>query len=540
MANNPLDNESKNSLEVENQTIHGGNQQFADNISNINIIITKAMTESHPDPVKAPIEENVNPSPIAIPEFVEDIVILGADDFGTHCLKVPTTDMYSSYQPIPQTQKNRFLRLKISTTSGWIEEEQKTSEHEIIENKTYTSHLDITYQQVKNYIYIIKDPIRPFETQIGTSRSQRPGGNPGMIVMDKNTTLDTFRTMYPHVLLSDEHKNWLATVLAEIITDADILDYMYHHPKTDSSVKKQISKNPFAPKGIQKQECLFCDTDFRDGRAEIADQKHGIYIICNDYPYAPYFHYVAILKDPIHSWTELKEHHLQGMNQCIHDFLNIPDRLNNSPGIEIGLNSSIRHLVLGKTTHSSAGASIAHVHKQICGIAPTTETLGDYLSKLCDVYSDKGQGLDYLHSYLDLLRKSGFIIWEDAYVALYVPFGQIAMDELQIMVKSRNEYLKLTSEEISSLSKAEFLVTRLFFKWEINSFNEIMISKRFNSAIGKDARLIFTFITREIDLAISELSLVYIVDSHPEKTVQKVKLVWDAVKKECGRWIHKD
>jgi galactose-1-phosphate uridylyltransferase len=339
------------------------------------------------------------------------------------------------------------------------------------------------------------------------------------------------------VLLSDEHRNWLAMVLAEIITDPDILEYMYKHPKTDQTVKKLISKNPFAPKEIQEHECLFCDTEFSRHREIKADDC--AYIICNDYPYAPYFHYVAILRDPIHSWTELKLEHLKGMNKLIKDFLNQENKQNlgNSPGIEIGLNSSIRHLVLGKTTHSSAGASIAHVHKQICGVAPTSETLGDYLSKLCEIYNQ--HGIDYLGLYLDLLRSSGFIIWEDDNVALYVPFGQIAMDELQIMIKSEHGYLELTDDEISSFSKAEFLVTRLYCKLEINSFNEIMISKRFNSS-AKNFRLIFTFITREIDLAISELSLVYIVDSHPEKTVEKVKDVWEAVKEECGSWVDDD
>ena len=77
-----------------------------------------------------------------------------------------------------------------------------------------------------------------------------------------------------------------------------------------------------------------------------------------------------------------------------------------------------------------------------------------------------------------------------------------------------------------SLSKAEYIVSRLYGRLDINSFNEIMLSLPFDDDRSKKFRLIFTFITREVDLAVSELSLLYVVDQHPCDTMMEVARVW--------------
>ncbi len=87
----------------------------------------------------------------------------------------------------------------------------------------------------------------------------------------------------------------------------------------------------------------------------------------------------------MHAWEQVEESHLVGMNVLIKDFLDSEKRKNNlhgSVGVRIGLNSSIRHLVLGETTRTSAGASIAHVHKQVWGMSPISVNLGNHLSKI--------------------------------------------------------------------------------------------------------------------------------------------------------------
>jgi len=57
----------------------------------------------------------------------------------------------------------------------------------------------------------------------------------------------------------------------------------------------------------------------------------------------------------------------------------------------------------------------------------------------------------------------------------------------------------------------------------INSFNEIVLSKPFDSENDERFRLVLTFITREVELAVSELSLLYVVDKHPSDTLAEVK-----------------
>jgi galactose-1-phosphate uridylyltransferase len=245
-------------------------------------------------------------------------------------------------------------------------------------------------------------------------------------------------------------------------------------------------------------------------------------------------------KASIHSWAEAEEKQFYDMNLSVEKFLNSEENgsrtnLYNAAGMHIGLNSSIRHLVLGKTTQSSAGASIPHVHKQIWGMSPGGINLGDHLAYICHEYSKIG--VDYLASYLHALKASHYIIWEDDYCALYIPFGQMSVHELQAMVKRRNtgNYLHLTDQEIHSLSKCEFIAAKIFEKLGINSFNELMISMPFSYENKEDGfRLILTFITREVDLAVSELSLLYVVDKFPHNTFEEIKKIWIDIKNICN------
>jgi galactose-1-phosphate uridylyltransferase len=154
--------------------------------------------------------------------------------------------------------------------------------------------------------------------------------------------------------------------------------------------------------------------------------------------------------------------------------------------------------------------------------------LADHLRSICLEYESHRPAVDYLGSYCNALRSAGLVIWEDKHVVLYVPFGQIAVHELQIMIcaKEKRNFLDLSEPEIASLSKAEWIVTQLYNKLEINSFNEILLSLPFEDRRSSTFRLIFTFITREVDLAVSELSLLYVVDQHPGQTVREINRVW--------------
>lgn len=438
------------------------------------------LKEEHPSPAAPP--EPVPPSGVTIRDLsATEVSLLEVEN----AARAPR--LQSSFWT--DGNKDEFRRLKLPTTPGFVGS-----------------------RPVQNSIYIVRDPIRPFEIQIGELRSSRPGGDPGLITLTGGMNPDSFRNMYPFIV--DEQHKWLRMVLAELETDGAILEQIWKSDP-DDEVRRVVARNPSAPNEVKEDGCLFCQPDFMNLRVQAVSGNAKV--MHNDYPYGPFFHYIVLPRDAIHSWENVEERHLRDINLAIRELLD-PEttagrgRLGGSAGIRMGLNSSIRHLILGKTTRSSAGASVAHVHKQVWGMAPGSLNLADHLAFVCEAYSRRG--IDYLGRYLDTLKRGGLLLWEDAHVALYVPLGQTSIHELQIMVKrpDTNHYLELTYPEIRSLSRAEFIATCLYRAMGINSFNEIVLSRSFDHSGPVRFRVIVTFITREIDLAVSELSLLYVVD----------------------------
>ena len=166
----------------------------------------------------------------------------------------------------------------------------------------------------------------------------------------------------------------MSTTLAEILSQEESLNYLWERVSNyqkawgeDSvnKVKQLISKNPNAPPNIQESMCLFCDKLFQEKRrlsSEDKEREHGAYVIANDFPFGPAFHYLAITKDPVHSWEKLTYRQIKGLNLIIHDFLQDEDNRKGAAGVSFGFNSTARHLILGNQTRSSAGASIPHIH----------------------------------------------------------------------------------------------------------------------------------------------------------------------------------
>jgi len=223
---------------------------------------------------------------------------------------------------------------------------------------------------------------------------------------------------------------------------------------------------------------------------------------------------VAIVDAPVHSWEDIEFRHILGLNKIIHEYLKIEENRFGAAGIQYGFNSTVRHIVLGARTHSSAGASIPHIHKQVWGMAPRTSNLAEQLILVSEAYSNIN--IDYQACYLSALRNADYVIWEDEYVALYVPYGQCSLHELQAVVKRPcATYVDFNNHEIESMSKAEFMALKLYKELEISSFNNILITKLFNDSRAPYFRVVQTFVTREVDLAVSELSMLYVVDQHP-------------------------
>ncbi len=426
----------------------------------------------------------------------------------------PARSLFSSFQP--KREGNKFVRLEVPTTPGIVN-------GEITESS----------------IYLIRDPIRPYMIQIGETRSLRKSGKPDAIPELTDLNLDMLKEMYPFIL--GKGYKWIRMVFAELTTDPDILDYLStNDPEPD--VRLMAAQNPSGSNILRKRACLFCDPNFCDRRTIFKSPNkssnkninNSTRIIRNDFPYGPYFHYIAMPVEPVHSWEDIREEQLFDLNQTIKSFLldeKEENGLHGSAGVFVGFNSTIRHLVLAKRTRSSAGASVAHVHKQVWGMAPASFNLANHLSAICDEYQK--EGIDYLGEYLKTLEEKGFIVWQDKHVALYVPLGQISLHELQLMVKREgaHHFLDLSEAEVKSMSRAEFIAVQLYKRLGINSFNEVLLAEDFKTKTPC-FRLIMAFITREVDLAVSELNHLYVVDKHPSDTVQAINEQWEYIEKQ--------
>lgn len=239
-------------------------------------------------------------------------------------------------------------------------------------------------------------------------------------------------------MMADESLKWLRMIFADLSTNAEVLNEIYQKDP-DRNIRRMAALNPSAPDGVKATECLFCDRDFLairmkpfEGSKVLRHFKGRANIFCNDYPYGPLFHYIVMPAAAVHSWESIDEHHLLSMNLLTRDFfLEDAKRLKGAAGMRIGLNSTIRHLIMGKRTHSSAGASIAHVHKQIWGMLPGSVNLGDHLRDICQTFTSRTDTIDYLEHYLKVLREAKLTLWEDPknLVTLYVPFGQTSVHE---------------------------------------------------------------------------------------------------------------
>lgn len=429
--------------------------------------------------------------------------------------------IYSSFHPI-NTADGTLLRLRIPTTSGYIPD---------------ITHPEESRPAGDQAIYLIRDPVRPFEIQIGETRSLRPGGTPGAIEIDPTTydkqyLLATWNQLIRH----PQTTKWERAVLAEVAPDAGLLREMYKS-ENDKWIMGLIGRNPAAPEDIKQSECLFCSQSFIDLRRRFPvkiERSTAAVIINNDYPFGPHFHCISFPTAPIHSWDMAKAEHLLAMNSALAGFLGDPGNIKGAVGLRIGFNSSVRHIVAGAKTRASAGASISHIHKQAWGMADGSFNLGDHLTRVCEAYEQQ-RGIDYLSCYLNTLRQARMVIGEDKFVALYVPLGQIATHELQIMVKRPTRtFLDLDYNELRSLSFAELAVAKLYAALGINSYNEVVICQRFDARANSSFRVITSFVTREIDLAVSELNLLYVTDKHPYDTVLEVNSHWDQVVRDNG------
>lgn len=470
----------------------------------------------------------------------------GCDDLAVET-PVPGMDVLLSFRPCGPS--GVFLLMRLDTTDGWVKSDIPTAaeRHEPYAHEHESSYKKdgVEYFKVSNDVYFIMDPLRPYGIQVGGLRSMRPSGKPGII--ETNVSADEMRYVQTKL-------KWVCMTLAEILSTAGSLEYLWDRvgdnekewgedaKQSIDKIRKLIARNPNAPLRMQREMCLFCEDTFRKRRQlSSGDQEseYGAYVIANDFPFGPAFHYLAITNEPVHSWESMSYGHARGLNLILYEFLSDEENRRGAAGISFGFNSTIRHLILGAQTHSSAGASIPHVHKQAWGMAQGTANLAERLIEVSQAYWN--HNVDYQWQYFKALDESGYVIWKNEYVALYVPYGQCSKHELQAVVLRPTGCLTdLTAEEVKSLSVAEYITLRIFRKLGINSFNHVVLSKLYKDNRAPSFRLVEAFITREVDLAVSELSMLFVVDQHPWDSRKEIVEQWEPIKDEVREEVEKE
>jgi len=447
---------------------------------------------------------------------------------------VPGLDFYVSFRPCGDS--GVFLLRRLDTTDGWVQSNipSAVERHEPYmsdEVSAYKDNQGKEFLKVKNDVFYIMDPLRPYGIQIGGLRSKRPSAKPGAISGD--IPIDQLK-----ILPIDQE--WVCMTLAEILSTEESLSFLWNKvsklsewsDESKRKIERLISRNPNAPLTMQKSMCPFCDKIFMERRKLSSldkEKKYGASVIANDFPFGPNFHYLVIIEEPVHSWEKLSYKQINGLNLMMYDFVQNHTNTQDVAGVLFGFNSTVRHLILGSKTQSSAGASIPHIHKQVWGMAQKNPNISEHLIKVSQAYWD--HNVDYQGAYIKALREAGYIIWEDGNVVLYVPYGQSSKYEIQAMVINPTGcLLDLSIAEVESLSKAEYIAMRLFISLEIESFNQVVLSKVFNDTRAPKFRLVEAFITREVDLAVSELSMLYVIDQHPWESRNEIMSKWETMK----------
>jgi hypothetical protein len=98
----------------------------------------------------------------------------------------------------------------------------------------------------------LRDPIRPFEIQIGEYRLKRYGREPREVPFEGLPSRAELETLYPLLMRGAQHR-WLRMVLAELISDEKALDDMdkAETQAKHEEIRKVIARNPSAPDEVK-------------------------------------------------------------------------------------------------------------------------------------------------------------------------------------------------------------------------------------------------------------------------------------------------
>ena len=294
------------------------------------------------------------------------------------------------------------------------------------------------------------------------------------------------------------------------------------------SQKRSLRPQPDLKKEIYERSnsCLF------DDHSKIATPQEeyrnlGVFSAPNPFAFNPGFHDLIITNEHIETIDEIKEEHIFGIVSAL-----------KIKAIEIKEHSSANQLDMGINFGTdrlkfSSGASQPHLHAQIGavfenGFMPIQDKI-QYINN-----QFKSLAIDYEELYLEALRTSALVAWENESFMAFAPFAPRFKDEINIISKTKDipNILSTTDAQIEDLAEIIYksikALENLAIKNKegklinsgIKSFNLDFLGLRFDKDTG---RMLITIIPRQSDIAYSELMGRFVIDRTPEETVKHLK-----------------
>ena len=275
----------------------------------------------------------------------------------------------------------------------------------------------------------------------------------------------------------------------------------------------------------RSDNCLF------DDKSKVASPQEeykdlGVFSAPNPFAFNPGFHDLIITQDHIETIDQIKESHIYGIVSALQIRAQKMKTDHDIDQLDMGVNFGTDKLKY------SSGASQPHLHAQIGAVFKNGfMPIQDKVQYINDQF--RGLSIDYEELYIQALKSSSLIAWENNSFYAFAPFAPRFKDEINIISKNKNipNIISASEEQIKDLSEIIYKSIKALENLSvedkdgnlanvgIKSFNIDFLGLRF----GRDeGRMLVSILPRQTEIAYSELLSRFVIDRSPEETVKHI------------------
>jgi len=275
----------------------------------------------------------------------------------------------------------------------------------------------------------------------------------------------------------------------------------------------------------RSDNCLF------DDKSKIASPQEeykdlGVFSAPNPFAFNPGFHDLIITQDHIETIDQIKENHIYGIVSALKIRAQKMKTDHDIDQLDMGVNFGTDKLKY------SSGASQPHLHAQIGAVFKNGfMPIQDKVQYINDQF--RGLSIDYEELYIQALKSSSLIAWENNSFYAFAPFAPRFKDEINIISKNKDipNIISASEEQIKDLSEIIYKSIKALENLSVEDQNGNLVNvgiKSFNIdflglRFGRDeGRMLVSIIPRQTDIAYSELLSRFVIDRSPEETVKHI------------------